>query len=594
MNILAVAPYRELLPTMEEVAQQFPDACVTFTHGNLDEAFASALDFLHMDFDAVISRGGTAQVLEDEFSLPIISIELSAVDILMTLRDLETRGARIAAVGFESTLKNIPVAAEILGMAIDTFPIAFEDEIELALDDIAEGDYTLIVGDLVSRETAARRDMRVHLLRSGQDSVRGAFERAMLISSSTRRSLQTAHLLRDIIRNQGIRVAIYNTSGELAYTSLSEKEMPLLEDLARYAQQDAPPKRFIFRHDKTIFTVRALVQNTASERTVAFTITSQSVPGKDRFCGIEYRSPDDVDRMYHDSTYSLLGAGMELEPILRQAGADLRPVLLEGEAGSGKMQIARLLYLLSAYAGEPFIEVECDLLDDKSWEFLLRSYRSALYESGACIHFHGLHALAPARARELLGTIQRSLVADRSKLIFSASFDAKACTSEMARRFSEQLNCFGVAVPPLRRAHIPADAAERYLASLAHRDGRPAPTLDLDAATIVDAYHWPRNLFQFKQVLNWAYAAADEGIITAAAVREALNRDATARFATSTSTETGSMLDLLKPLSETTAEIARLVVESYGGNRTAAASTLGISRTTLWTMLKRSAAEAKR
>lgn len=30
-----------------------------------------------------------------------------------------------------------------------------------------------------------------------------------------------------------------------------------------------------------------------------------------------------------------------------------------------------------------------------------------------------------------------------------------------------------------------------------------------------------------------------------------------------------------------------MVVASYGGNRTVAAKTLGISRTTLWTMLKR-------
>ena len=86
--------------------------------------------------------------------------------------------------------------------------------------------------------------------------------------------------------------------------------------------------------------------------------------------------------------------------------------------------------------------------------------------------------------------------------------------------------------------------------------------------------------------MNWSYAAAENGMISSDMVREALNRDATARFSASFTPGTSSMLDILKPLSQTNAEICRMVVQNYGGNKTAAAKTLGISRTTLWNILK--------
>lgn len=175
----------------------------------------------------------------------------------------------------------------------------------------------------------------------------------------------------------------------------------------------------------------------------------------------------------------------------------------------------------------------------------------------------------------------------RSKLVISLNLDEHGEEPEAARRISEAIGGFTIAIPPLRKLHIFEQAPERYLAVLARRDNAKPAVLDEQAQTIVSAYSWPRGIMQFKQVMNWAYAAAEDGVISGATIREALDRDATAVFSASSTESSSSQLDLLKPLSETTAEIARLVVENYGGNKTAAAKTLGISRTTLWNILKR-------
>lgn len=587
MNVLAVAPHEGLLPLMKEVIPEFPELDVTFVEGNLEDALVSALSVFHRDFDVVISRGGTAQVLEDKFSVPIVDIELSASDIIYALKTQGLRCGRVAAVGFRNMLTGVACADRIYDGSIEAFPIEFADELDLVLDEVEEGGYDIVLGDKATCDAARKIGLAATFLSSGIESVRRAFKTASLLTQSDSKSNETTRLLRDLIRNQGIRIAVFNEAAELAYTTLAAEDSPLLDELASYAQAGRPPERFLFRHEGAIFTVRSLVRTEEGQRLTAFTITSENAGGKDRFAGIEYFSSREVDESYRNSTFNIIDAGTSLEPVLRRAGTSPRPILLEGETGCGKPRVAQLLYLVSPYFGQPYIEIDCDLLDDKSWEFLTTSYRSPLYEAGSVINFRSLHMLPAARWRVLLGTIQRTALAQRSKLLFSLNTENDEPEPEVAHRFTEQLGCFTIQIPPLRQAHISEAAPERYLAALARRDGLDfPPRLTPEAATIVGSYHWPRNILQFKQVMNWSYAAAENGMISSDMVREALNRDATARFSASFTPGTSSMLDILKPLSQTNAEICRMVVQNYGGNKTAAAKTLGISRTTLWNILK--------
>ena len=47
-----------------------------------------------------------------------------------------------------------------------------------------------------------------------------------------------------------------------------------------------------------------------------------------------------------------------------------------------------------------------------------------------------------------------------------------------------------------------------------------------------------------------------------------------------------TFLDLIKPLSEINSDIIRILLEQNGGNQSQTAKSLGISRTTMWRMLK--------
>ena len=104
-------------------------------------------------------------------------------------------------------------------------------------------------------------------------------------------------------------------------------------------------------------------------------------------------------------------------------------------------------------------------------------------------------------------------------------------------------------------------------------------------------YPWPQNYNQLIRVVTKVATLAGDGFITKAMVEEALT---TEMFFTQGETDqsANTFLDLTKPLNEINADIVRVLLEQNNGNQTLTAKSLGISRTTMWRMLKESKSHA--
>ena len=71
-----------------------------------------------------------------------------------------------------------------------------------------------------------------------------------------------------------------------------------------------------------------------------------------------------------------------------------------------------------------------------------------------------------------------------------------------------------------------------------------------------------------------------------AVAKEVLAQEDVIKTATFGAPALASDLYILRPLADTERDVARLVLQYLHGNRTRAAEVLGISRTTLWRLLK--------
>jgi transcriptional regulator with PAS, ATPase and Fis domain len=127
--------------------------------------------------------------------------------------------------------------------------------------------------------------------------------------------------------------------------------------------------------------------------------------------------------------------------------------------------------------------------------------------------------------------------------------------------------------------------ARLYLSQLNADLPRDVQRIDRQAMALLSDYPWPGNYIQFKRVLSQLCIVSRDHTIRAADVRSFLSLERPV-YQHGDSQPMDGELDLEQPLSRIEHDIVDIVVRRNGGNQSAAARQLGISRTTLWRMTK--------
>lgn len=86
MKVLGVAPYEGMQSLMYKVAEEFPDIELSVFLGDLAAGVAVVQERMQENYDIVISRGGTAGLLRQQISIPVVEISFTVYDILPVLR----------------------------------------------------------------------------------------------------------------------------------------------------------------------------------------------------------------------------------------------------------------------------------------------------------------------------------------------------------------------------------------------------------------------------------------------------------------------------------------------------------------------------
>ncbi|QQR69365.1 MAG: sigma-54-dependent Fis family transcriptional regulator [Alphaproteobacteria bacterium] len=226
----------------------------------------------------------------------------------------------------------------------------------------------------------------------------------------------------------------------------------------------------------------------------------------------------------------------ESEPIrrVRQAIEKVAPtgsrVMLAGPAGSGKEVAARALHLQSRRASGPFVVVNCAVLRPDRLEIELFGTEANSHGErriGTLEQAHNGTLLLDEVADmplETQGKVVRVLqeqcfvrvggerrVDVDVRILASSNRDLQA---EMtAGRFRQdlyyRLNVVPMVLPPLtqRREDIPTLARELMI-SAAQSAGLPVRELAADALVALQAYDWPGNVRQMRNVMDWLLVMA--------------------------------------------------------------------------------------
>ena len=310
------------------------------------------------------------------------------------------------------------------------------------------------------------------------------------------------------------------------------------------------------------------------------------------------------DRLVERLTPSLVAESEKMRAVLRathQVATTDASVLLLGESGTGKSQIARYLHFQSRRASAPLVEVHCAALPETLLESELFGHEKGAF-TGAQEKKAG-HLAAADRGTLFLDEIGEISAATQVKLlrflqdrsfvpvgatqvrtvdvrvISATNRDLAAAVKAGTFRedFFYRLNVFAIEVPPLRaRRDDILPLADRFL----ERRGLPAGKLSPAAREKLVGYGWPGNVRELENALERALilAGSDEIVPGLLSLTSPLARAETGRAASLL--VDGFSLDAFER------ELLRAALERTQGNKSAAARLLGITRRQLYSRVE--------
>ena len=99
-RILVIAPYESMKNILLNICKDRPEIHLTVMVGDLSEGARLVQEIREDEYDIVVSRGGTAEILRTVVSIPVVEIQLSSYDILSSLKLAESYTGQYALVAY--------------------------------------------------------------------------------------------------------------------------------------------------------------------------------------------------------------------------------------------------------------------------------------------------------------------------------------------------------------------------------------------------------------------------------------------------------------------------------------------------------------
>ncbi len=585
INILAVAPYESMKAAMERVAEAYPEIRLEVYTGDLEEGVEAVRSAGPDNFDCIISRGGTAQLIRRITDVPVVEIPLSVYDVLRAIKLAENYTDLYAIVGFPNITGTAHILCDLLRSNVDILTVHDAREVASTLSRLVQGGYRMVVCDMATHTAARQMGLDAFLITSGEESLREALEQALTVSAGFRRLREENLFLRGALQETE-KTVVLDGQGALYFSAPTEPAAEALKVLRQRlpALQEGSAQRFYHNEQGTLYGVSAQAVTIGQRKYYQFRYVEEKIPLRSGRNGIRSYNKSECIHLLQGGIYGLRGLLGEQEAAVDTAAATRQPVMIIGEPGTGKDQLARILYLRGPLRDKPFVVLDCAAMNDKSWNFLLDHYSSPLNGSGNTISFRHMEALSDARWRELLAAIWETGLARRVRLLFAITCPEGRALPPQCHELVSSLGCITFRLPALRdRSDEITSLASLYLASLNLETGKQISGFDDRAMERLRSYRWPQNYAQLDRVLRDLVLHTTGQYIHGAAVADALQRER----GLLENTAPAALAVEGRTLEQITTDAILQAIAAHGGNRTAAARQLGISRSTLWRYLAR-------
>lgn len=613
-RVAFLLPRDEMLEPATKMAEKYHLQTTDISAVHTSNLLRKVETVMEEGVDIIIARGVQAMMIRSACPVPVIEIRLTGLEIatLVTKARNMVKKAHptIGLVGFANMFSDVSQISNLFDVDLLTVFASGNDELRAAAEKAVHAGADVLIGGNEVCSCAAGLQIPSVFLESGEESMEVACRSAQSLAYAVDMEKQNTAEFKAILDYTFSGIIQVDADGSIGHVNHSAEQIldKTAEELEGKSVSAVIPALSdellapVFAEGKELYSlhiklrknsVMASVAPIAREGVTIGAIISLNEARQVKLYNAEQRaelvSQGFVARSNFDD---LVVRSQKMQNVLNQAKHFAKfnaPVLLLGEYGTEKSELAQCIHNAGEFSESAFIRYDCAghseaeaLADLFGPEGLTHKAQGTLYLSevsalSPALQYRVCRLIAPVPGGE--GDFGAGL--ERLRIIASDSGELEALVEQglFSRDLYYALNVMTLTVPPLRER--PEDVqrwAEYYLQELQKSYGRYIH-LSRDAWRVMTKAPWSGNLAELFNVCKRLVVCSPKRSVDEFFLRQQI---------VDTQTDLKQVPAVALP-GTYNGKLMQLpgLLEKFGGNRTAVANELGISKTTLWRYMKK-------
>lgn len=571
---------------------------------------------------ALVTRAGyISQLRSANLSVPVIEIPFTISNVTQRCMDAYKQYGTIGVVGPQSMLEQASALDSVLGSAARYYLATTPADYRAAAAQAKLDGVRVLVGGYDETRYAESEGMARALVSSGEEELSEALREAMKIVTQIQAEAQKSEELKTLLDIIGDALLMFDNQGKLV--QMNKKAHKILQDSAKIGQplgegqlknsvesvlESGKSKNYDlleYGGSKYMCDILRIGSGHKSGGAVAKLQSVEYVQSMEQSARARLAERG-LTAAYSFS--DIVGSSAKIQEAIHKAkrySQTQSTILITGESGTGKELFAQGIHNYSPRAHGPFVAINCATLPESLLESELFGYSEGAFTGAKRGGKAGLFELAHNGTLFLdeVGEMDLSIQARllrvmEDKRVMRIGDDKMipinvriiAATNKNLRKmvyegkFREdlyyRLNVLGLILPAVREREQDLKLLiEHFIEKKAEKEGHRVPHLTDDAMQLLLSYHWPGNVREIANTAERLVVTSSHNTVDSSEIEELMYH------ALHTQPPKKSR-EIEAVVSGPGDDDIRDAMQRCGGNKSAAAAALGISRPTLYKRLR--------
>lgn len=587
IRALGIAPYEGIKELMDKIAIKKDDIEIVTYTANLEKGI-DILRNTDKNFEVIISRGGTARLLENYIDIPVVEISFTVYDILRSIDEAKKHSKSYSIVGYPNLTNTAKELCSILDNKIEIYTTYNHESVDTTIELLKMKEVDLILADTVNYEEAIKQGMNAILITSGEESINIALNDAIKIGKVYRNLQYENSLYKSLQEIDNNIYYILNQNRNLIYNSNRYIDENMLEILQEYTATInlSEEQNYFFILNKNHYHCKIKCSYIADE--ILYLIRVKESGYHESLPDIESIDKKQALEDYLNSFYNITSSIGNMREQIKLASSTNKTVLLIGELGTGKTEVAKRIYSISKFSNNPLYIIDLTNMDNKKHRDLFYSPESPLFEVQSSFFIKIDKNTDPLNVNKLLTLIKNSRFAQNNKCIISYKLEFDKNKSDTLDLIMNNISTIPIFFSPLRdyKADI-ISLSNIYLGEKNSSSDKYILGFDKEVIDLFQRYTWPQNFIQLWRILDQLVESCNGDYISEELAKKFIQTEDNIflLYETKNVGENKFNINLDRTLDEITKDIIKLSLIENNNNRTETAKALNISRSTIWRYL---------